>query len=117
MLPDGNHWQRRHGLNSLLLLAWPVLFNLFGDASAHANLVIKATFDSTITSDPNAAVIESTINSVIALYEASFSDPITVTITFHETTDALICSLLCASSQSHPLSGKRVLNWSRCRSL
>jgi hypothetical protein len=89
MLPDGNHWQRRHGLNSFLLLAWPVLFNLFGGASAHANLVIKATFDSTITSDPNAAVIESTINSVIALYEASFSDPITVTITFHETTDAL----------------------------
>jgi hypothetical protein len=57
---------------------------LVGGTSARGNLVINATFDSTITSDPNAAVIEATINSVIALYEASFSDAVTVTITFYE---------------------------------
>jgi hypothetical protein len=66
-----------------------MLFTLFGIAPAQGNLVINATFDSTITGDPNAAVIESTINSVIALYEASFSDPITVTINFQETAGGL----------------------------
>jgi hypothetical protein len=65
-------------------VSWPILFTWFGVAPAQGNLVINATFDSTITGDPNAAVIESTINSVIALYEANFSDPITVTINFQE---------------------------------
>ena len=46
------------------------------------NLTINATFDSTITSNPNASTIQATINAVIALYEATFSDPITVNITF-----------------------------------
>jgi len=49
-----------------------VIFNLCAGGSAQGNLVINATFDSTITSDPNAATIEGTINSVIALYQASF---------------------------------------------
>ena len=89
MSPNRNHCGRRHGPNSLLLVAWPVVFSLLGGGLAHGNLVIHATFDSTITSDPNAAIIEGTINSVIALYEASFSDPVTVTITFHETSGAL----------------------------
>ena len=78
-----------HGLNSLLLVSWLVILNLVGVAPAHGNLVINATFDSSITGDPNAAVIEGTINSVIALYEASFSDPITVEITFQEMTSGL----------------------------
>ena len=47
-------------------------------------MVINPTFDSTITSDPNAASIESTINSVIAIYESTFSNPIVVPITFAE---------------------------------
>lgn len=53
--------------------------------SVHAqstNLNINATFDSTITSDPNATAIQSTINAVIALYESKFSDPVTINITF-----------------------------------
>lgn len=49
-------------------------------------LVIVPTFDSSITSDPNAATIESTINTAIQFYEARFSDPITVTIEFQEIT-------------------------------
>ena len=52
-------------------------------------LTITPTFDSSITGDPNAATIIATINSVIALYEATFSDPVTVTITFQETGSGL----------------------------
>jgi hypothetical protein len=89
MLPIKNHWGRRHGLNSGWLTVWPVIFSLFGAAPAHGNLVINAIFDSTITSDPNAATIEGTINSLIALYEASFSDPVTVTINFQEMSSGL----------------------------
>ena len=89
MLPNRSHWWRRHGLDSRLLVSWPVICTLFGGTLAHGNLVINATFDSTITSDPNAADIESTINSVIALYEESFSDPVTVTINFQEMSSGL----------------------------
>jgi hypothetical protein len=72
-----------------LLVSWPVFYTLFGGALAHGQFVINATFDSTITSDPNAADIENTINSVIALYAASFSDPVTVTINFQEISSGL----------------------------
>jgi hypothetical protein len=47
-------------------------------------LTIIPTFDATITNDVNAATIESTINSAIQLYQARFSDPITVTLQFKE---------------------------------
>ena len=66
-----------------------MLVIFLGSASARANLVIIPTFDSTITSDANAAVIENTISNVIAYYQRSFSDNITVAITFHETTSGL----------------------------
>ncbi len=49
-----------------------------------ARLIIIPTFDSSITSDPQAANIEATINAAIAIYQSSFSDPITVSITFQE---------------------------------
>ena len=89
MLPNKSHWWRRHGLDFRLLVSWPVIYTLFGGVLAHGNLVINPIFDSTITSNPNAADIESTINSVIALYEASFSDPVTVTINFQEMSSGL----------------------------
>lgn len=54
-----------------------------------AGLTITPTFDSSITSDGNAAVIEATINDVIAEYEAEFTDKITVKITFAEMTTGL----------------------------
>src|SRR5512136_2167591 len=73
MLPNTNHWGRRQELISLLLVVWAAICSPFGGAPAYSNLVIQPTFDSTITSDPDAAVIEATINSVIALYEANFS--------------------------------------------
>ncbi len=52
--------------------------------NAPAGLVIIPVWDSSIQNDPNAAAIENTINSAIQAYEATFSDPITVTITFAE---------------------------------
>ena len=47
-----------------------------------AGLTINAIFDSTISSDPNAAAIEATIYAAIADIQSKFSDPITVTINF-----------------------------------
>jgi len=55
---------------------------------AHA-FVIDASFDSSITSDPNAVTIESTINEAIQIYQADFADPITVNITFQEMSTGL----------------------------
>jgi hypothetical protein len=51
---------------------------------ARASFVITPTFDPTITSDPNGSTIMATINSAIAIYEANFTDSITVHITFQE---------------------------------
>ena len=51
---------------------------------AFANLVITPTFDSSITSDPNAAAIEGTINSAIGVLEADISNPINVSVYFQE---------------------------------
>jgi hypothetical protein len=53
------------------------------------SFTITPTFDSTITSDPNAATIENTINQAIAAYQSSFSDNINVNITFQEMTTGL----------------------------
>ena len=49
-------------------------------------LIIQATFDSSITSNPNAAAIEAMINRAISIYESLFSDPITVQIRFRYAT-------------------------------
>lgn len=49
-------------------------------------LMIHATFDSSITGNPNAAAIEAMINRAISIYESLFSDPITVQIRFRYAT-------------------------------
>ncbi len=51
---------------------------------ACAGLTINPIFDSSITSDPNAATIEATINQAISLYTSYITDPITVSINFAE---------------------------------
>lgn len=50
---------------------------------------ITPTFDSSITSDSNAATIEALINSTIAIYEGLFINPINVTIDFTEMSQGL----------------------------
>src|SRR3954468_3504235 len=52
-------------------------------------LTITPSFDSTITSDANGAAIQSVINNAIAVYQGSYTDPITVTIKFQEMTSGL----------------------------
>jgi len=54
-----------------------------------AGLIITPIFDSSITSDPNSATIQNTINTAIQQYEALFSDPITVTIQFSKVSSGL----------------------------
>ena len=58
-------------------------------AQSHANLTIVPTFDSTITSDPNAATIEATINTAISSVESYIANPVTVSIDFEETNSGL----------------------------
>jgi hypothetical protein len=57
-----------------------------GPASA---LTITATFDATITSDPQASTIISTINSAIAQYQSKILDGTTEQILFYEKTTGL----------------------------
>ena len=59
-----------------------------GTTAAPTGLIIQATFDSSITGDPNAAAIEAMINRAIAIYESLFSDPITIHIFFRYSTTA-----------------------------
>lgn len=51
---------------------------------AQANLVISATFDSTITNDPNSATIIAGINAAISRAQNAVLNNLTVTITFKE---------------------------------
>ena len=53
---------------------------------ATTGLIIHATFDSSITGNPNSAAIEATINAAIAIYESLFTDPITAEIRFRYST-------------------------------
>jgi hypothetical protein len=53
---------------------------------AATGLIIHATFDSSITSNPNAVAIEAMINQAISIYESLFSDPITIEILFRYAT-------------------------------
>jgi autotransporter-associated beta strand protein len=56
---------------------------------ARGNLTIVPTWDTTITSDPNAATIEATINTAISNLESDLLNPITVNITFAEMSSGL----------------------------
>jgi hypothetical protein len=60
-------------------------------ARADSALAITPSFDSSITSDPNAASIEATINSAISYYTSTFTTktPITATISFYEMSTGL----------------------------
>lgn len=51
---------------------------------AHA-LTITPIFGSSINSDPNAGNIKNDINTAIAFYQSTFTDPITVSIAFNAT--------------------------------
>ncbi len=60
-----------------------------GTTQQPAHLVINPVFDSSISSDPNAAAIEYAINSTLQIFESEISTPITVTIKFKQITSGL----------------------------
>src|SRR6266550_345451 len=63
---------------------------LFGRvAPVQAGLIINPTYDSSITSDPNAAAIEATIQTAINTYQSLFTNPVTVNIKFQEMSSGL----------------------------
>jgi len=64
-------------------------------------LVIDPTFDTSITSDPNAAVIEAAIEATIQRVEADIANPITVSIDFQEMTTGLGQSQTTTYSESY----------------
>ena len=51
-----------------------------------AGLIVNASFDSSITNNPNAEAIQAMINRAISICESLFSDPITVSILFRYST-------------------------------
>ena len=73
---------RTHILSAIVLLGVAI-------APARANLTITPTYTSAIQTDPQSAAIEGTINSAISMYEATYTNPINVTITFDEFTSGL----------------------------
>ena len=75
-----------------------------GTTAPTTGLNIHATFDSSITGNPNAAAIEAMINRAISIYESLFSDPITIQIRFRYATTA---------PDGTPLPGGRIAqsNW------
>jgi hypothetical protein len=76
-------------LNSLIRSCLTYALAVAWFSPVEGGLIIKPTFDSSITSNANSAQIQATINSVISLYESKFSDNITVPITFQNMTSGL----------------------------
>lgn len=66
-----------------------VLWVLAGGGATANALTIVPTFDSTITSDPNAATIEAGINNAIAQIDSYIANPVTDNITFVKGTSGL----------------------------
>ena len=82
---DLRHWPRLVAFRPVwrsIPVAVPLA--LLVAAPVRAGLIITPSFDVSITSDPNAAAIEATINAAIGVYEKDFGDPITVNILFQE---------------------------------
>lgn len=86
--PGTTYYWEVHAYNGSDYGTWSAI-DSFTTGVPPSGLAIIPTFDSTITSDPQAAIIESTINAAIAVYQSSFSDPVTVHITFYEMTNGL----------------------------
>jgi hypothetical protein len=56
---------------------------------ARPGLIVLPTFDSSITSDPNSVIIESSINSAISLFETTYTNNFTAAIYFQESPSGL----------------------------
>jgi hypothetical protein len=66
-------------------LAWLLIaLGLVASTPAYATLTFAVTFDSSITSDANAANIENEINNALGVYTSIFTDNIVVSLDFKE---------------------------------
>jgi hypothetical protein len=71
---------KRFPLSPAILLGAVIVFVM----PARAGLIIDTIFDSSITSDPNAAIIKAAIDTAVQTFESLYSNPITVSILFQE---------------------------------
>ena len=72
-----------------LVLFVSLMWFLLPATPARASFIIVPTWASNITSDANAATIEATINTAIAIYQSKITDNVTVNITFQEMSSGL----------------------------
>jgi hypothetical protein len=77
------------GVTRTVLLFGYIAVNLATFAAQAHAATITAAYASSITSDPNAAAIESTINQAVQFYDQHISTPVTVAIDFQEMTSGL----------------------------
>ena len=91
---------RRLSLASLVALAGASAL-AYAVPARGSNLLIVPTFDNTITSDPNHAAIEATINTDIATLDSYIANPVTITITFGEMSSGLGQSSTYVGSESY----------------
>jgi len=82
-----------------------------GSLASGSGLVIKATFDGSITGGRNAAAVESAINSVINVYQTLLKDRITVSILFRYSTTFADGTALPPGAESVSESTIYVLPW------
>jgi hypothetical protein len=84
LIPGKTYYYRVTGSNEAGVIANSEVMT--GATATSSGLIISPTFDSSITNNPNAAAIEAMINRAISIYEALYSDPITVFILFRYST-------------------------------
>jgi FG-GAP-like repeat len=78
------YYYRVHAYDATGPAGYSTVMRITTDATT--GLIINPTFDSSITANPNAAVIEAMINRAISFHESLFTDPITIQIRFRYST-------------------------------
>ena len=76
-----------------------------------SGLMIHATFDSSITGNPNAAAIQAMISRAISIYESLFRDPVTIQIRFRYATTSPNGNPLPQGVLAQSLSGVYMAPW------
>ncbi len=87
-MPARKIWMK-HLFFASILAASPAWAASARATVAAGGMNILPTFDSSITSDPNAAAIENTINNAISVYHQDFSNQLSVPIYFSEMSTGL----------------------------
>ncbi len=89
MKPTQRSFQQLMRLRRAVVVFVIAVVGAAASTSPLPGLTITPTFDSSITNDSNAAAIQGIINSAIAVYQSTYTDPINVTIKFQEMSSGL----------------------------